>query len=82
MKHNIKRVRVVPNGVKAKIIVQAIMEYTTKDKLSEDYYNTIYDTYGLTAKQVDEIIDRYDVLIDELIEQYQDILVDYIVDRL
>jgi alanyl-tRNA synthetase len=77
-----KRVRIIPNSVKAKVIVQAIIKYITKGELSKDYYNTLYNTYGLTTKQVNEILDRYDDLIDELLDQYQDILEDYVIDRL
>jgi len=65
----------------SQVITLVAIDYITKGELS-DCYNSIYDTYGLTTKQVDEIIDKYNNVLDELVDQYQNILSDWVVNKL
>jgi hypothetical protein len=51
----------------AQVITSVAMDYITRGELI-DCYNIICDTYGLTTKQIDEIIDKYNNVLDELVD--------------
>jgi uncharacterized protein YbjQ (UPF0145 family) len=66
----------------AQVITMAAMEYIISNEINEDCYNAIRETFGLSTKQIDEILDKYNDILEELADQYQDILADWVITKL
>jgi len=65
----------------AQIITLAAIDYIVSGEIGT-CYDDIHDSYGLTAKQIDKILDKYNNVLEELIDYYQDILADWVVKKL
>jgi hypothetical protein len=65
----------------AQIITLAAIDYIMSGEIGA-CYDDISDSYGLTTKQIDEILDKYNNVLEELVDYYQDILVDWVVKKL
>jgi predicted nucleic acid-binding Zn finger protein len=65
----------------AEIIVLAAIDYIVKGEYCE-CYKILRDEYNLSGDEVDKILDKYDNVITQLADNYQNILFSWVLNNI